>query len=382
MGELTPALSILLPTLLAAAGVAPSPAGGAVALRVEFDAPAGCSGPDAFYEGVLSRMQQARRAAPGEDAVRLGVRLTRVGNKVRGQLRLMDAPGDADTRIVDGATCDEVVEVLSLTAALALAWKPPPRPAAPPGPAPTPVAPRGSSTGSKAGTSAASASSVSSPATSASASATPAPEVTPEPPEQPPPAPPAPASDVLTVKPPPPVDASVRRYRVGLGARGVAAGVMSPSVSFGGAVDVRFGKLDADGIGPSLGVSLLYVPNDLLRTADDARVRLTAIAVTGCPGWSAGRVASIELCAQVIGGGLEATGLGVTNPQSASRSWWSVGALLRVAARLGGGFSLELDAGFTVPLVERRFIFTTPERTVGETPTIAPIVGLGIARVL
>jgi hypothetical protein len=186
----------------------------------------------------------------------------------------------------------------------------------------------------------------------------------------------------LTIKPQPPVDTSQRRFRVALGARGVAAGVMSPSVSFGGAFDLRFGKLDADGIGPSLGLSLMYVPNDFLRTADDARVRLTALAVTACPGWSAGRVASIELCAQVIGGGLEATGLGVTNPQSATRSWWSVGALLRVAARLGGGFSLELDAGLSVPLVERRFVFTTPERTVGETPTIAPMVGLGIARVL
>ena len=374
MGELTPALSIVLPALLAAAGVAPSPAGGAVALRVEFDAPAGCSGPDAFYEGVLSRMQQAHRAAPGEDAVRLGVRLTRVGNKVRGQLRLMDAPGDADTRTVDGATCDEVVEVLSLTAALALAWKPPPRPAA--RPTPPSVPPRGSSTGSKAG---APSSGVTSPGTSAPA--TPEPEVTPTPPEPPPP-PPPPPSDVLTVKPQPAVDPSPRRYRVGLGARGVAAGVMSPSVSFGGAVDLRFGKLDADGIGPSLGVSFMYVPNDFLRTADDARVLLMAIAVTGCPGLSAGRVASIELCGQLIGGSLEATGLGVTNPQSVTRSWWSVGALLRVAARLGGGFSLELDAGLSVPLVERRFIFTTPERTVGETPTIAPVVGLGIARVL
>jgi hypothetical protein len=210
---------------------------------------------------------------------------------------------------------------------------------------------------------------------------TPEPEITPTPAEEPPPAPP-PASDVLTIKPQPPVDPSLRRYRVGLGARGVAAGIVSPAVSFGGAVDLRLGKLDADGIGPSLGVSFMYVPNDFLRTADDARMRLMAIAVTGCPGWSAGRVASIELCAQMIGGGLQATGLGVTNPESVTRSWWSVGALLRVAARLGWGFSLELDAGLTVPLVERRFIFRTPERIVGETPTIAPIVGLGIARVL
>jgi len=292
---------------------------------------------------------------------------------------LMDAPGDADTRTVDGTTCDEVVEVLSLTAALALAWKPSPRPGPPPRPIPTPVAPRGSSAGAKAGTSAASTSGAASPA--ASAPATPAPEVTAEPPAQPPP-PARPPSDVLTITPPPAVDPSQRRLRLVLGARGVAAGVISPSVSFGGAVDLRIGKLDADGLGPSLGMSFMYVPNDLLSTADDARVRWIAVAVTGCPGWSAGRVASIEPCAQIIGGSLEATGLGVTNPQSVSRSWWSVGALLRVAARLGGGFSLELDAGVSLPLVERRFIFTTPERTVGETRTITPIVGLGIARIL
>ena len=174
----------------------------------------------------------------------------------------------------------------------------------------------------------------------------------------------------------------MRRFRVALAAHGVAAGVLSPSVSFGGAVDLRFGKLDADGMGPSLGLSFLYVPNDLLRTADDARVRWTAFAVTGCPGWFAGKVASVEPCAQLIGGQLEASGLGVTNPRSVERSWWSVGALLRVAARLGWGFSLELEAGLSVPLIERRFIFTTPERAVGETPTIAPMVGLGIARVL
>ena len=45
----------------------------------------------------------------------LRVHLTRVGNKVRGELRLMDGPGDGDTRRVVGESCDAVVEVLSLT---------------------------------------------------------------------------------------------------------------------------------------------------------------------------------------------------------------------------------------------------------------------------
>ena len=197
--------------------------------------------------------------------------------------------------------CDEVVEVLSLTAALALAWKPPRRRAA----ATARRAARAVD-GIEAGA-AASASGATSPPISA-----PAPEATPEPARA--------TATAATCRRPQPsrdghaaaarVDAIVRRFRVALGAHGVAAGVMSPSVSFGGAVDLRLGKLDADGIGPSLGVSFLYVPNDFLRTADDARVRWTAVAVTGCPGWSAGRVASVEPCAQVIGGWLDATGLG------------------------------------------------------------------------
>jgi hypothetical protein len=374
---------MLLPALLAAAGAA---SGDAIALRVEFDAPEGCSGDDAFYEGVLSRMPRARRASAGEDAVRLGVRLTRVGKKVRGELRLLDARGESDTRTVEGATCDEVVEVLSLTASLALTLKParpppapPPRPATPPAAARAPSSAGAASGGASAGSSSAS----SAPAASGTPTpATPPAEPAPEPPSPPEPPPPEPApAEVLRVKPELPEDATQRRYRIAVGVRGVAAGVVTPSVSFGGSVDLRLAKQDADGVGPSLGVSGFYVPNDFLRTADDARLRWMALAVTGCPGWKAGRAASVEPCAQVMGGWIDATGLGVTNPRSAGRSWWSVGALLRVAARLGWGFSLELDAGVAVPLVERRFITTTPERTVGETPTIAPMAAVGVTHV-
>ena len=59
-----------------------------------------------------------------------------------------------------------------------------------------------------------------------------------------------------------------------------------------------------------------------------------------------------------------------------------MGALLRAGAHLGGGFALELEAGATVPLVERQFIRGTPDTTVGKTPTIAPIVALGLSLAL
>ena len=124
------------------------------------------------------------------------------------------------------------------------------------------------------------------------------------------------------------------------------------------------------------------MPNDFLQTADDIAVRWTAVAATGCPGWNLGRVVTLQPCAQVIGGWLAASGRGLTNPISVGRSWWSAGAILRAGARLGAGFSLELEAGVAFPLIGRQFITTTPDRTVGETPTVAPMVALGLSRSL
>ena len=138
-GGLLPVLPIGLAAALALATPPPAPANDSIPIRVDFDAPAGCSSVDAFYAGLLTRMGRARRAAPGDAALHLGVRLTRVGTKVRGELRMMDGPGDGDTRRVDGESCDAVVEVLSLTAALALVGQP--QHATPPPPAPPPRTP-------------------------------------------------------------------------------------------------------------------------------------------------------------------------------------------------------------------------------------------------
>ena len=129
-----------------------------------------------------------------------------------------------------------------------------------------------------------------------------------------------------------------------------------------------------------MGLSFLYLPRDL-RPDDEIALDLMGGAVTACPGWGyGGGVFAIEACAQGMGGWLSATHRSVTNPLQKERSWWSLGAILRAAVRLGAGFSLELDAGLAVPLIERRFITTTPERTVGETPTVSTVVGLNLVR--
>ncbi|HVV49041.1 MAG TPA: glycerol kinase, partial [Polyangia bacterium] len=52
--------------LLALLAFAPPGAPASVPVRVEFEAPAGCSDAEAFFSGVLSRASHVRRARPGE----------------------------------------------------------------------------------------------------------------------------------------------------------------------------------------------------------------------------------------------------------------------------------------------------------------------------
>lgn len=367
-----------LAVLLALAAPAPAAASDAVPIRVEFDAPAGCSSADTFYGGLLARMSRARRALPGEAAVHFGVKLTRAGNKVRGELRLMDgSPGDGDTRRVEGETCDAVVEVLSLTAALALVTRPaapipPPPPSRQPAPPPNPR-----SNGSSSSQSAPS----SSQSSSSSSGKSPAPESS-KPPEteEKPPAPDELPPTVTILPPPAPEPPHGAHFELGLQA--VAADVISKAINLGGGVALRFERNSAGGPGASLGVTFLYASNDLVQSPGEIAAKWMALAATACPGWSVGRIVTLQPCAQAIGGWLAASGRGLTNPASVGRSWLSAGALVRAEAHLGAGFSVELEAGASVPILRRRFIVTTPEGTVGETPTIAPIVTLGLSRSL
>ncbi len=318
-----------------------------IPFRVEFEAPAGCSDVEAFYTGVLSRSDRARRAQSGEHGLRLSVRLTRVAGQVIGELRVLDGRGETDTRKVEGVRCDEVVEVLSLTAALAIdpaARFAPAHPAGKP-PAPPPSTP---------------------------------PEPAPPPPDPPPPEPP----------PPPPIatppadtdDGEPRAFALGLGASAVGGQLIAPTVDFGGALSLRLTRFRGDRAGPSLTVAALYLSNDLVQSASDVAITLVGAHIVACPGLSAGSTVVVEPCAQAVGGRLTANARGLTDPGSASRSWWSVGALARASVALGAGFVLELEAGLGVPLTRRQFSTSTPERVVGETPAISGLLGLGVSR--
>lgn len=279
-------------------------------IRVEFDAPAGCSSVEAFYQGIRARTDSVRSAAEGERALRIVVRLAPVGSSVQGELRMLDDQGET-VRRVDGATCDQVVQALSLTAAIAFDRGPPPPP-----------------------------------------------------------------------PPPPPVERSTPStpWALELGVRASTTEVVSPFVSLGGEVFVRLTKKTDDPARPTLDVGLFHARNDLLPPASGVVSRLTAVAVTACPiGWSLGGVWRMQPCAVGLGGWLSATDDSVDHPASALRSWWSLGGRLRAAASLGARYTLELEAGVTVPLVRRHFFATSPDQVVGETPAVSASGSLGVA---
>lgn len=298
------------------ATAAPAP----IPIRIDFDAPADCSTADQFYEGVRARSDRVRLAADGEAGWGVRVRLSRGGAGVHGELRVVHAGGETDTRIVDATSCDVVVQALSLTAALALdevvevtapLSSPAPPPAAPPAP---PVAP----------------------------------------PEAPP-------------------------LRFALGAHALVTQVVAPHASLGAALGVRVTPHVEGPLSPSFGLSLMYARNDLLSGGDSAVIQWAAAALSACPlRWQIVRIVSAEPCVVAAGGWLAATGRDISNPESAVRSWWSAGGVLRAAALLGGDTALELEVGAVVPLVHRRFTMGWSAETVGETPAISPLVGVGI----
>ncbi|HEY5088580.1 MAG TPA: hypothetical protein VIK30_01350 [Polyangia bacterium] len=351
-----------------------------VPIRIDFEAPAGCADTDAFYDGVLARMSRVRHARPGENAMRLIVRLTRTGGKVHGELHIKGEGGESDTRRVDGATCIEVVQVLALTAALAI--DPSAGVAVPAGPEkPLPAPPPSPSRPPAAGAA---------PAPPAPPAPLPAPPPAPppraeSPPEPPPPPAPAEPPSVNVTPAEPPIDTrrspppSPRASGWELGAALVAAEVVSPLVSAGGAVSLRAGTTIHEGLTPSATLALVFLPGDFLRSGDDIGVRFAALALTGCPGWALGARVEIEPCARATIGLLAATDHSVTNPRSVDLPWWSVGALLRATTRLGAsGFTLELAGGVDLPLAKRSFVITQPAYSVGGTPTVSPTLSLGI----
>jgi hypothetical protein len=274
------------------------------------------------------------------------VRLNRAPSKVVGELRIIDDHGETDTRKVQGATCDEVVQALSLTAALVF------------DPSALLSVPQPSSESPTA---------AAAPPTEAATETA----VVPPPKKEP-----APAVVLAT-------ESTTRTARVvpdvemGVGLVGLA--VLSGSFSPGIGVSARK-NLGSHGSNfrPTLGLSLAYVRNDVVQSPQHAGVGLAVVGATGCPlRWSPS-IFTVQPCALVLGGWLSVSGIGLNHVNTVSHSWLSAGLMIRTAAFLGRGLSIELEGGINVPVLKRRFFATAPDNVVAETPGVSPIVGLAL----
>jgi hypothetical protein len=297
-----------------------------IPLRIAFEAPTDCSSKDAFYAGVRARTERVRLANADESATELQVRLSESGTGVHGELRMLGENGVTDTRNVDGGSCDEIVEALSLTAALALD----PAARVTPTPAPSAEPPK------------------------------------PKPPERAPPATP----------PPSPREPSSVGFE--LGANVMVSEVVSPFTNVGGELSARL-RFRGEGLAePSIGVAFVRLQNDFFGEPKRASIRYTALALTACPArWSMGDTVRLEPCALFLAGWLGAAGKGNTYNSSVIRTLYGPGGSLTLAVPFDA-LSVELSGAFMLPLVRRRFVVGVSSSSLGETPSILPIGGLGV----
>lgn len=91
-----------------------------VNVTLEFNAPSGCSDRETFATSLRSRSNRIQIVEGREPILAVSVRLTPSERGVHGELWLSDARREPELRAVEGVDCAEVVEALSLTAALAI----------------------------------------------------------------------------------------------------------------------------------------------------------------------------------------------------------------------------------------------------------------------
>lgn len=291
-----------------------------VALRVSYDAPDGCPDRVAFYQAVQARTERVRPAVGDETALQLSIRVTGGEHGFHGELRNLGEPRESRARIVDGSTCKEVVEALSLTLALSLD-----------------------------------------------------PEAHPT---EPVPAQPVPPMSPLPVTP-----VGTRptvRTRLELGASALATWLDTSGVSTGGALSVGVLREVDDVARGSLELSLVFAQDDLPRAPADHRARFGGLTLAACPLRLHFRAMEFAPCALSTVGVLELSGRQLARAETVDRLWWSAGLEAKWQLLLGRGLLVQAALAGSVPFARHRYFTNDPANVVLETPVISTSLHAGI----
>ena len=326
-----------------------------VAIRVNYDAPSECPNAVAFYDAVSARTDHVRPAVGEEPRLDVTVRVTRDVRGFAGEVREVVNGKESAVRSMDGQTCKEVVEALSLTVALSidpnahapaakLAGAPPPAPAMPRGSqseAPNPREPHTDRPAENRPENA-SESPAESPRTAAATGVSPAP----------------------------------LHLEIGLNLLGTV--VDTAGLSVGGGLFASILRESSASTSSSFQVGLAFASTGFPRSPSDHRARLGALSLEACP-WRP-RFADVELAPCALGslGVLEVIGRGVSDAKTVDRAWFSAGLDAQLSWLLGHGWVFEGALGGTVPLVRRRYFTSDAEHVVAQTPVISPLMRLGV----
>lgn len=267
----------------------------------------------------------------------LQIRLNATDTGLRGALSLRLGDGTSSDRSVEGATCQAVVEALSLTSALALASAPPPS-----APSPAPL--------------------VTNPAQAASGVTA------------------APSAASPSVRE---VELSSSRFGFEAGAQASLGQMVAPHLNVGGGFLARARLERSSVVSPSLTLSVMHTRNELFESSQHAELRLTGLTLAACPlSLRPHRRFRFEPCVSATAAELSATGRELLLSRTVSRSWWGAGALARLSVLPVPDFAVEVEGGGLVPLVSRRFVVDPTRQSLGETPLIAPFASLGLVYAL
>lgn len=318
------------------------------AIRIEYEAPAGCPSAGEFKRRVFARTGSARLVAEGEQARVFRITLRRTSGGITGTLVILEPNGSSMERAVTGEHCSELATVLALASALAID----PRAELAPDQqleegeyANAPWTPEQSE-----------------PASESPSSRAPPPAA----------APPASPSALPSVSDAPQWPTGIgrsprtrRQWHLALGARGAFG--LSPAFAPGATALLSVaGERSAWGV--ELAATVAY-PAQV--NSGRAQLRYWVARPQWCPWFAewAGRL-TLGPCLVAEVGTIEGRASQVAGP----RRHWRVWVNLELAARLRWLFAkpwfVELDAGVGSPITRYHFIFTDPETTVYEVPVI------------
>ncbi len=278
---------------------------------IAYRAPASCPAEEGFVQRLRSRLGLSQ--APARLGRTVDVQIALAEGRYVGKLTLVGADGRSTTKTLDDASCEELVDALSLVAALALETDDVEGTARAPAPTPAPA-----------------------PAPARESASTPAPA----PARESAPAPGAPS-------------------RIGVALGGLAAIGPAPRPLLGAALALHWTQPGAGLFTPTLelggAASLSPEAPEAKGTASFAwlSARAAAYVVQWPPG------AGVAFRAGVVGdfGVVVAHGRDTTSPATSSRPWASPGGIVGAEVPLGSRFAIQIAAALEAPLRRDLYAF-------------------------